>query len=222
MPIRKPSGQAMPDVVGTDLHDRAARVALSNGGNRDLECTPQHVALAPGEKQMVAQCLRVALDPPVAGGDVCHLASRPRVACLALLAFLAGRTLQPFGVSTVDADAQDRALVARCAIAAVPIEWRVGILASVHVVERAKEELPFAGPKQLDAESAVGEADGSQPGIRNLVAVIAVYSVPRHAPNLAQIEIGSVPVRHGRRVTGSTNADAIGLLVAQAPADAGL
>ena len=84
-----------------------------------------------------------------------QLAARLRVAVLAVLALAAFAGLSSHsGIGRVDADAENVTLVAGGTIAAVAVERRIGILATVHVVERAKEELPCARPQGSQEQHA--------------------------------------------------------------------
>src|SRR5207245_11669392 len=126
------------------------------------------------EEAVVGQRGGVALDAAVAGGDVTHAAGRRHVTGLALLAGAAGGAGLPLGIGGVDGDAEDGALVARGAVAAVAVQRRAGVLAAVHVVERAEEELPFGRAQQPQVEAAVRDAEPPVADARDLVAVIAV------------------------------------------------
>ena len=69
-----------------------------------------------------------------------------REAGASLAALPERQAVAPFGIGAVDVDAEDDALVARRTIAAVAVKRRKRILAAVHIVERAEEQLPFARP----------------------------------------------------------------------------
>src|SRR5437868_11845211 len=103
---------------------------------------------------MTGERVGIARQAAMARRQIGHLPRRGHVTALALLALGPCRALEPFGIRTVDLHAEDGPLMARGAIAALPVNRGKDILATVDVVQRAEEELAARRPQQLQAEPA--------------------------------------------------------------------
>src|SRR5205823_2933159 len=131
------------------------------------------------------------------------------------------RALPPLRVGAVDVDAQHRALVAAGAVAALALEGAVNVLAAVHVVQRAEEQLPPRGPQQVVEVRAVRQAGLPAAGAGDLVAEVAVDPLGGHAANLPEVEVILGGRNGGWGVTGGADAGALWPVAQQAPAAAG-
>src|SRR5262249_22571551 len=184
---------------------------------RQAQAAAQHLLAAAGEEAVVDQRPRVALDAALAGGDVGQGAGRAHVAGLARLAAPPRGGLAPLAVGAVDVDAEYYPLVAGGAVAAVLVEGGVGVLAAVHVVERAEEELSLRGALQGQFVAPVGQAEFPLALATDLVAVVAVDAAGRDAADPGEVGAGRVAGLDGRGVAGGADAGAVGVLAQQRP-----
>jgi hypothetical protein len=158
----------------------------------------------------------IAVQSALPRRHVGHLPGRGHVARLAVFPAPGRRTLQPFGIGAVHADAKHQALVARGAVPAVPIHGRVGVVAD-DVIQRSEEQLPCARTHQGQAEPAVRQPRRVGTRLQNLVAEVAMDALRRKALEQARIPRGRIARTHGRGVAGGTDTGAVRVLGQQVP-----
>ena len=82
-------------------------------------------------------------------------AGRTHVAGLTTLSAAGGGTGQPFRIRAVHGNAEHDAFVATGAITAFVLQRRMGVFATVHVIQRSKEQLALAGAEQAESKPPV-------------------------------------------------------------------
>src|SRR5437660_11621623 len=108
--IHKTGWHAMPDIFGTNLNNQLPLAVLILHARRHLKRLAKHVQPTSREEKVIPQSLRITFDAASPRRDVRHPAGRLHVTGLALLPFLAGRTIKPFRIGAVDMYAKDGAL----------------------------------------------------------------------------------------------------------------
>src|SRR5437016_3935003 len=112
----------MANIDSGYVHAHAECIILVLTGRLPAQPAPQHDFLAVGEKAMIRQRPRIALDAALAGREVRHGAGRRHVTGLTLLALLPCGTFEPLGIGAVDMDPEDGPLMTRSAILAFTVE----------------------------------------------------------------------------------------------------
>jgi hypothetical protein len=172
-------------------------------------CPTKHLLLAARKEAVTRQGTRVALNTSVTRGEVRHGARRCHVTVLALLPFSARGAGKPLRVRTVDVDAKDDAFVTRRTVTAVVVKTRVGILATVDIIERSEEQLPFGRPQEAQIKTAVRQARWTFARASDFVTEVAVDAARCDAADPAKVETRGIMFAYRWRVTGGADASAV-------------
>src|SRR2546422_1546946 len=119
-----------------------------------MKASTEHLRLAAVKEPVISQRLRITFDAPHSRSNVRHSAGRCQVAGLTLLAFLPGRAGQPFRVGRVNRHPKNHSFMAGGTILALMIKGSIGVFPPIHIVERAKEDLPLARTQKLEPVSS--------------------------------------------------------------------
>ena len=218
MAVDEAGGNAVAGPLDAHLDEYPRPRTLAAEGRGHLQALAKHVRATAAEEAMVAERPGIAFDAALTGSDVGHAAGRLHVAVLTVQTVAPGRAIEPFAVSAVNVDAKNDALVTGGAVAAVLVESGVGVLAAVHVVEGAEEELALAGAQQIELVAAVAQAERALPVTDDLVAVVAVDPRRRHVTDARQVRMGRVADGNRGSVARGADAGAERMFAEQAPA----